>query len=79
MSLNIESQVRTMKYIYIYIYSVSIEKKSSKLIDKTLPGEKTTYQGSSAVTSRWLNIFPALNLLLVGIGSPAGVCASHAT
>lgn len=31
------------------------------------------YQGSSATTSGWLKISAALYLLLVGIGSPAGV------
>lgn len=37
------------------------------------------YHGTSATTSGWLKILAALALLFVGIGSPAGVYASHMT
>jgi hypothetical protein len=36
-------------------------------------GERFAYHGSSAATSGLLKILAALYLLLVGIGSPAGV------
>jgi len=37
------------------------------------------YHGTSATTSGWLKILAAACLLLVGMGSPAGVYASHIT
>jgi len=49
------------------------KRKHEMVVARNINGKNNIYQGTSATTSGWLNILAALCLLLVGMGSPAGV------
>lgn len=64
-----------MKVCYVDICKIIV----LKIIYKTTHFDENVYHVSSATTLGSLKILAAACLLFVGIGSPAGVYASHIT